>query len=50
MQGTQIRPEVSFTKGRIMVSGELVTRGKAKRADNVLHYQGVPIDLIEALA
>jgi type I restriction enzyme R subunit len=30
---TQIREEVSFTKGRIIVRGKLVTRGKAKRAD-----------------
>ena len=26
----QIREEVSFTKGRIIVRGKLVTRGKAK--------------------
>src|SRR3954471_15614487 len=30
---TQLREEVSFTKGRIIVRGKLVTRGKAKRAD-----------------
>ena len=29
----QIREEVSFTKGRIIVRGKLVSRGKAKRAD-----------------
>jgi type I site-specific restriction endonuclease len=29
----QIREEVNFTKGRIIVRGKLVTRGKAKRAD-----------------
>jgi type I restriction enzyme R subunit len=28
----QIREEVAFTKGRIIVRGKLVTRGKAKRA------------------
>lgn len=28
-----IREEVYFTKGRIIVRGKLVTRGKAKRAD-----------------
>ena len=28
----QIREEVSFTKGRIIVRGRLVTRGQAKRA------------------
>ncbi len=36
---TQIREEVSFTKGRIIVRGKLVTRGKAKRADYVLYYK-----------
>ena len=45
----QIRREVSFTKGRIIVRGKLVTRGKAKRADYVLYYQpNLPIALIEA--
>jgi hypothetical protein len=29
---TQIREEVSFTKGRIIVRGKMVTRGKPKRA------------------
>jgi len=33
---TQLREEVSFTKGRIIVRGKLVTRGKAKRADYIL--------------
>lgn len=45
---TQIREEVSFTKGRIIVRGRLVTRGKAKRADYFLYYKHVPIALIEA--
>src|ERR1700730_9832902 len=45
----QIREEVSFTKGRIIVRGKLVTRGKAKRADYVLYYKNnIPIALIEA--
>ena len=35
----QIREEVSFTKGRIIVRGKLVTRGKAKRADYILYYK-----------
>lgn len=47
-EGTQIRREVSFTKGRIIVRGKLVTRGKARRADYVLYYQHIPIALIEA--
>jgi type I restriction enzyme R subunit len=29
---SQIREEVSFTKGRIIVRSKLVSRGKAKRA------------------
>jgi type I restriction enzyme, R subunit len=35
----QIREEVAFTKGRIIVRGKLVTRGKAKRADYILYYK-----------
>ncbi len=46
---SQIREEVSFTKGRIIVRGRLVTRGKAKRADYILYYKpNIPIALIEA--
>ena len=45
----QVREEVYFTKGRIIVRGKLVTRGKAKRADYVLYYKpNIPIALIEA--
>jgi type I restriction enzyme R subunit len=44
---TQIRRQVYFTKGRIIVRGRLVTRGKAKRADVVLYYRGIPIAIIE---
>jgi type I restriction enzyme R subunit len=33
---TQIREEVSFTKGRVIVRGQLSTRGEPKRADYVL--------------
>ena len=45
----QIREEVSFTKGRIIVRGKLVTRGKPKRADYILYYKpNIPIALIEA--
>ena len=35
----QIREEVSFTKGRIIVRGKLVSRGKGKRADYILCYK-----------
>jgi type I restriction enzyme R subunit len=46
---TQVREEVSFTKGRIIVRGKLVTRGKAKRADYILYYKpNIPIALAEA--
>ena len=46
---TQIREEVSFTKGRIIVRGKLVTRGKGKRADYILSFRpNLPIALIEA--
>ena len=46
---SQIREEVSFTKGRIIVRGRLVTRGKAKRADYILYYKpSIPLALIEA--
>ena len=45
----QIREEVSFTKGRIIVRGKLVSRGKGKRADYILYYRpNIPIALIEA--
>ena len=30
---TQIQEEVSFTKGRIIVRGKLVSRGQGKRAN-----------------
>ena len=45
----QIREEVSFTKGRIIVRGKLVTRGQAKRADYILYYRpNIPVAIIEA--
>lgn len=46
---SQIREEVGFTKGRIIVRGKMVTRGKAKRADYVLYIKpNIPLALIEA--
>ena len=46
---TQILEEFSFTKGRIIVRGKLVSRGKAKRADYLLYYKpNIPIAVIEA--
>lgn len=45
----QIREEVGFTKGRIIVQGKVVTRGKAKRADYILYFKpNIPLALIEA--
>ena len=44
----QIREEVAFTKGRIIVRGKLVTRGQAKRADYILYYKQNTLALIEA--
>ena len=46
---SQIREEVSFTAGRIIVRGKLDSRGKGKRADYILYYKpNIPIALIEA--
>jgi hypothetical protein len=45
----QIREEFSFTKGRIIVRGKLVSRGQAKRADYILYFKpNIPLALIEA--
>ena len=45
----QIREEVGFTKGPIIVRGKLVSGGQAKRADYVLSYEpNIPLALIEA--
>ena len=46
---SQIREEVSFTKGRVIVRGKLHSRGKGKRADYILYFRpNQPIALIEA--
>ena len=34
-EATQIRREVSFAKGRIIVRGKLVSRGEGKQADYI---------------
>ena len=44
----EIREEVAFTKGRIIVRGKLVTRRKPKRADFILYKPNIPIAVIEA--
>ena len=46
---TQVREEVTFTAGRIIVRGRLHTRGRRRRADYVLSYKkNIPIAIIEA--
>ena len=46
---TQVREEVTFTAGRVIVRGKLVTRGTSKRADYVLYFKpNVPIAVVEA--
>ena len=45
----QIREEVTFTDGRIIVRKKLVTRGEKKRADYILYYKAnIPLAIIEA--
>lgn len=47
----QVREEVSFTKGRIIVRGKLHSRGESRRADFILYHQpNLPIAVIEAKA
>lgn len=44
----RMRREYSFTDGRIIVRGRLVSRGRQRRADYLLVYEGVPLAVIEA--
>ena len=47
----QIREEVGFTKGRVLVKGKMVKRANQKRADIILYYdndQKHPVAVIEA--
>lgn len=45
----QVREEITFTAGRIIVRGKLHTRGKSKRADYILYHKpNLPIAVIEA--
>ena len=45
---SQIREEVSFTKGRILVRGNVCTRGQRKRADYILYFKpNIPLAVIE---
>ena len=46
---TQIREEVYFTKGRVIVRGKTVKRGAAKKADYLLSYKpNMPLAVVEA--
>ena len=46
---TQLREEIYFTKGRVIVRGKTIKRGEAKKADYLLYYKpGIPIAVIEA--
>jgi type I restriction enzyme R subunit len=46
---TQIREEVYFTRGHVIVRGKTVKRGEAKKADYILSYKpNLPLAVIEA--
>ncbi len=46
---TQIREEVYFTKGRVIVRGKTVNPGEAKKADYLLCYKpNLPLAVVEA--
>jgi type I restriction enzyme R subunit len=45
----QVREEVTFTAGKIIVRGRLHTRGARKRADYILYHKpNLPLAVIEA--
>ena len=45
----QMREQVYFTDGRIVVRGKLVSRKEGKKADYILYYKpNIPIAVIEA--
>ncbi len=46
---SQLREEVTFTKGRVLVHGKVAKRGDSKRADYILFYKpGIPLAVVEA--
>lgn len=46
---TQLREEIYFTKGRVIVRGKTVKRGEPKKADYLLFYKpNIPLAVIEA--
>ena len=47
--GMQVKEEVSFTNGRVIVRGKTVSRGEAKRADYIVYHKpNIPLAIIEA--
>nr|WP_222435516.1 type I restriction endonuclease [Allorhodopirellula solitaria] len=45
----QVREEVTFTDGRVIVKGRSTSRGPKKRADYVLYHKpGMPLAVVEA--
>ena len=45
----QVREEVSFTDGRIIVNGKKTKRGERKRADIIIYYKpNIPVAVVEA--
>ncbi len=45
----QVREQVTFTDGKIIIKGKIVKRGEKKRADYILYYkQNLPLAIIEA--
>ena len=46
---SQVREEVRFTEGRVIVRGKEVKRGRAKFADYILYHKPyIPVAIIEA--
>ncbi|MDE2517970.1 MAG: type I restriction endonuclease [Methanocorpusculum sp.] len=45
---TQVRMEYQFTDGMVLVRDGGVTRGKQKKADYLLSYNGIPLAIVEA--
>ena len=46
---TQLREELSLTKGKVLVRGKLHRRGEQKRADYVLYHKtNIPLAVVEA--
>ena len=45
----QIREEVYFTDGKIIIHGKTIKRGKPKKADYILYYKpNIPLAVVEA--